>query len=118
MRFYALQSQSFKNEQFGNDKDRNRTAPQCQERFVANSQLPLRAVLCVRAYREFEGLYDFSLLTATTDDNHVNLQSRIDANGVSFENGLKVSRQFIDSIQLNIPNKAKANKHLPKGIKP
>ncbi len=101
LRFYALQSQSFKNEQFGNDKDPNRTAPQCQEHFVKNAHLPLRAVLCVRAYREFEGLYDFSLLTATTDSNLYNLQSRLDANGVSYENGLRISRAFLDAINLS-----------------
>lgn len=100
LRFSVLISQSFKNENFGNNKDKNRTAPMCNEQFVANASLPLRAVLCVRAYREFEGLYDFSLLTATTDDRLSNLQSRLDASGVSYDNGLRISRTFLNEIAL------------------
>ncbi len=99
LRFSALQSNSFKNEQFGNDKDASRTAPTCNEQFVANASLSMRAVLCVRAYREFEGLYDFSLLTAATDESLISLQSRLDANGVSYDNGLRIARIFLNSIE-------------------
>lgn len=98
LRFSTLISSSFANENFGNNKDKNRTGPKCNEAFVENTSLPLRAVMCVRAYREFEGLYDFSLLTSTTDASLSNLQSRIDANGVSFENGLRITRTFLNAI--------------------
>ena len=98
LRFSTLISSSFANENFGNNKDKNRTGPKCNEAFVDNTSLPLRAVMCVRAYREFEGLYDFSLLTSTTDASLSNLQSRIDANGVSFENGLRITRTFLNAI--------------------
>ncbi|HSH72530.1 MAG TPA: serine protease [Methylophilaceae bacterium] len=98
IRFSALMSASFKNEGFGSYKDINLTGPECNEHFVTNKGLPMRAVLCVRAYRKFEGLYNFSLLTATTDKSLINLQSRIDANGVSFENGMRISRIFLESI--------------------
>ena len=100
LRFSALISQAFKNENFGNNKDKNLTAPMCKEAFVANSSVPLRAVLCVRAYREFDGLYDFSLLTASTDDRLSNLQSRLDASGVSYDNGLRISHAFLNQIAL------------------
>lgn len=113
LRFSALVSQSFKNESFGNNKDKSRTGPMCQEQFVENASLPLRAVLCVRAYREFEGLYDFALLTATTDASLSNLQSRLDANGVSYENGLRISRTFLNSIARH-PNSVA----LSKAVKP
>lgn len=98
LRFAQLASASFKNEQFGNNKDTRLTGPQCTEDFVKNKEVPLRAVLCVRAYRKFAGLYDFALLTATTDQGLMSLQSRLDARGVSYENGLRLSRVFIDSI--------------------
>jgi len=98
IRFSALMSASFKNESFGSYRDVNLTGPMCNEHFVANQGLPMRAVLCVRAYRKFEGLYNFSLLTATTDKSLVNLQSRIDANGVSFENGMRLSKIFLEPI--------------------
>ncbi len=98
IRFAQLSSASFKNESFGSYKDSRMTGPQCTEQFVTNGSLPMRAVLCVRAYRKFAGLYDFSLLTASTDDGAMNLQSRLDARGVSYENGMRTARAFLEAL--------------------
>jgi hypothetical protein len=98
IRFAQLSSSSFKNEDFGSYKDRRLTGPQCTEQFVTNGSMPMRAVLCVRAYRKFAGLYDFSLLTASTDDGTMNLQSRLDARGVSYENGMRTARAFLEAL--------------------
>ena len=98
VRFAVLSSNSFKNESFGSHKDKRLTGPQCTEQFVKNSTLPMRAVMCVRAYRKFDGLYDFALLTSSTDEGKMNLQSRLDARGVSYENGLRASRAFLESL--------------------
>jgi hypothetical protein len=97
-RFSRLTAEALKREDFGSTRDRRLTGPACTEQFLTNGNLPMRAVLCVRAYRKFAGLYDFSLLTTTTDENLMNLQSRMDLNGVSYENGLRVSRKFLESI--------------------
>jgi serine protease Do len=114
LRFSALQSTSFKNEQFGNDKDKARTAPMCNEHFVSNGNLPLRAVLCVRAYREFDNLYDFSLITATTNSSRISLQSRLDASGINYENGLRIVNAFLNSIgQKPVLAKPEARKAKP-----
>lgn len=98
LRFSALASAAFKNEDFGNYKDAQLTGPQCTEQFVKNKNLPLRAVLCVRAYRKFAGLYDFALLTASTDSAMMSLQSRLDAHGVSYDNGMRSARIFLDAL--------------------
>jgi len=98
VRFAVLSSNSFKNESFGSNKDKRLTGPMCTEQFVKNSTLPMRAVMCVRAYRKFDGLYDFALLTSSTDEGRMNLQSRLDARGVSYENGLRASRAFLESL--------------------
>jgi hypothetical protein len=98
VRFAVLSSNSFKNESFGSHKDKRLTGPMCTEQFVKNSTLPMRAVMCVRAYRKFDGLYDFALLTSSTDEGKMNLQSRLDARGVSYENGLRASRVFLESL--------------------
>jgi S1-C subfamily serine protease len=100
LRFAQLASASFRNEHFGSNKDSRLTGPNCTEDFVKNTNLPLRAVLCVRAYRKFAGLYDFALLTASTDQGLMSLQSRLDARGVSYENGMRLSRVFLDSLSL------------------
>lgn len=96
--FSALSSKLFKQQELGGSKDLRLTAPQCIEQFVSNGKLPMRAVLCVRAYRQFPELYNFSLLTASTDDSRMSLQGRVDANGVSYQNGLRISRIFLDSV--------------------
>jgi hypothetical protein len=96
-RFATLASNQFKNQSFGSHKDTRFTPPQCFEQFVNNEKLPMRAVLCVRAYRKFPELYDFALLTASADESRMSLQSRIDMSGVSYENGLQISRIFLDA---------------------
>jgi serine protease Do len=98
LRFAELASGAFRNEHFGNAKDPHLTVPRCTEQFVKNRTLPLRAVLCVRAYRKFAGLYDFSLLTASTDATLMSLQSRFDAHGVSYDNGMRSARAFIEAL--------------------
>jgi hypothetical protein len=98
LRFSTLASNLFKNQGFGSHKDQSHTPPQCVEQFVTNEKLPMRAVLCVRAYRKFPELYDFALLTASTDESQMSLQSRIDTSGVSYENGLRISRIFLQAI--------------------
>jgi hypothetical protein len=96
LQFAVLAGNYFKNQIGGGNKDTRYTAPQCVEQFVSNGKLPMRAVLCVRAYRKFPELYDFTLLTASTDDGKMSLQGRIEAAGVSYENGLRISRIFLE----------------------
>ena len=105
LRFSQLASASFKNEHFGSFKDSRLTGPNCTEDFVKARDVPLRAVLCVRAYRKFAGLYDFALLTAATDQGSMSLQSRLDARGVSYDNGMRLTQVFLNSMSL-APKKA------------
>ena len=98
LRFGELASTSFRNESFGSYKSAHLTGPHCIEQFVKNKTLPLRAVMCVRAYRKFAGLYDFALLAASTDQPTMSLQSRIDARGVSYANGMRVTRTFLEAL--------------------
>lgn len=98
LRFSHMITNTFKNQVASSTKDQGLTAAVCTEEFVKNQSLPLRAVLCVRAYRKFAGLYDFALFTASTDQSRMSLQSHIDTKGVSYENGMRLSRLFLSSI--------------------
>ena len=98
LRFAVLATTLFKVDNLGRGKDTRLTGPRCTERFVATRSLPLRAVTCVRAYRKFPGLYNFTLLTASTDDARASLQSRLDVSGVSFENGMRSTRAFLEAL--------------------
>lgn len=100
--FAALSSRLFGSAKLGNAGDARLTKPVCTERFVHTRTLPLRAVTCVRAYRKFEGLYNFTLLTASTNAAESSLQSRLDVSGVSYENGMRVTRAFLGSFGRNI----------------
>lgn len=95
LRFGALASRLFRIENLGRGADARLTKAVCTERFVHTRSLPLRAVTCVRAYRKFDGLYNFTLLTASTDAAQASLQSRLDISGVSYENGMRVARAYL-----------------------
>jgi serine protease Do len=98
VRFASLASTLFKVDNLGTGKDSRLTGPSCTEQFVRTATLPLRAVMCVRAYRKFAGLYDFTLLTASTDESRASLQSRLDVAGVSYENGVRTTRAFLAAL--------------------
>lgn len=98
LRFAALASRIFNSQNVGGYKE----APHCIEQFVTNGKLPMRAVLCTRAYRKFPGLYDFTLLIASTDSSQMSLLSRIDTSGVSYENGLRISRIFLEKTEREV----------------
>lgn len=74
------------------------TAFRCQSDFVAQAGLDLRAVLCVRAYKRLEGLYDFWLRAITLDSYERALQATLTFSGVSFDNGSRFARRYLESI--------------------
>ncbi|MFL6634335.1 MAG: serine protease [Massilia sp.] len=98
LQFAVLASSRFRVDRIGAGRDTRLTRPACAEMFVHTASLPMRAVTCVRAYRKFAGLYNFTLLAASTDDPHANLQSRLDLAGVSYENGMRATRAFLAAL--------------------
>ena len=62
LRFAEEAGQSFRNEGMGR-RTHDLTAPKCQEDFVENAGLPMRTVMCLRAYRHLPGLYDVAVLS-------------------------------------------------------
>ena len=99
LRFAQRYTASFANEGFGGAGDSARTAPQCHERYVDREGLPLRAVLCLSAYKKLTGLFDVSLLVATVDAPQQGVQGRFDAQGVSFDNGLALAAHYLDGFR-------------------
>lgn len=109
LRFAERHSGSFGNEHFG-FKSGQTTAPQCKERTVhagdSASGLPLRAVVCISAYKKLPGLYRMGVLVATLDQSTGGVQGRLDAVGVSFENGLKLAQHYINGFGWIAPQNA------------
>jgi S1-C subfamily serine protease len=93
LRFARQYSLSFRNEVFGGG--RQRTAAQCRERFIAHDGLPMKAVLCLNAYKKLPGLYDLGVLVASISDDQSGMLGRFDALGVSFDNAMKLADFYL-----------------------
>jgi S1-C subfamily serine protease len=109
LRFMNRYTDSFGNEGVGND-DRLRTAGQCVERSVTASArpgpaarpgLPLKAVVCLRAYKKLEGLHDLMVLVATLDGKTSGVQGRLDAYGVSLASAQRLAQHYLDGFAWN-----------------
>ena len=103
LRFAQRFSASFRNEFMGRN-ERNLTAAQCVEQQIENPPraatgvpgLPLKAVICLRAYKKLEGLYALSVLVATLDGNQVGAQGRFDAHGVSLASAQELAQHYLN----------------------
>ena len=81
---------------------RRLTEQECRDDFVAASgttRPPLRATWCMRAYREFEGLYDVTLLALTQDRSREALLAQLTMTGVSHANAVALGRRFLEAIE-------------------
>jgi S1-C subfamily serine protease len=99
LRFASRYSQSFRNESFTRLSAQHQTKPRCNEDFVDRDGLPLRAVVCMRAYKKLPQLYDVSVLVATLDQPESGVQGRFDAQGVSFGNAQRLAQHYLDAFR-------------------
>jgi hypothetical protein len=53
----------------------------------------------MRAYREFEGLYNVTLLALTQDRDREALLAQLTMQGVSHANAVALGRRFMEAIQ-------------------
>ncbi len=96
-KFTQQYAAGFRNEGFTTGARTEVTPPQCHESFVAQpSQVPLRVVLCMNAYRKYAGLFDLSVLVATQDQDLAGVQARLDARGVSFGNAMRLAQHYVE----------------------
>ncbi len=95
LRFAQQYSNSFRNERFARPS-KTSTGSFCKEEFVDRAGLPLRAVVCLSAYRKLEGIYALSVLVTTVDSSTEGALGRFNAPGVSFENALKLTSHYLE----------------------
>ena len=87
---------SFANEPMRKRGNRVRTGYECREDFVAgDAKLPLRAVVCMAAYRKFSGLYDLTVLAVSVDQPRQGVLGRLNVSAVSFDNAQRLARQYL-----------------------
>jgi len=99
LRFASRYSASFRNETFDRLSAQHQTKPRCNEDFIDRDGLPLRAVVCLRAYKKLPQLYDVSVLVATLDQKEAGVQGRFDAQGVSFANAQRLAHHYLDAFR-------------------
>lgn len=103
-RFAERHSSSFANEGFG-VRSSQLTGPSCHEDTIERAGLPLRAVICLSAYKKLPGLYNLGVLVATLDQSDGGAQGRFDAVGVSFDNALRLTQHYLDGYRwISPPN--------------
>jgi serine protease Do len=73
------------------------TRPHCSEDFVNGNGVSFRASICVRAHREFDGLFDMSVNATSIDRDTEGLTSSLEAKGVSFANGNRLLKAFLEA---------------------
>lgn len=94
--FANTYSQSFANEPMRKRGNRVRTGFECREDFVAgDAKLPLRAVVCMSAYRKFSGLYDLTVLAVSVDQPRQGVLGRLNVSAVSFDNAQRLASHFL-----------------------
>jgi S1-C subfamily serine protease len=101
LRFAARYSQSFRNESFVRLATQHQTRPQCHEEYVQHGGLPVRAVVCLRAYKKLPQLYDVSVLVATLDQAEAGVLGRFHAQGVGFANAQRLARHYLEGYGWN-----------------
>jgi S1-C subfamily serine protease len=102
--FSAFLSRQYQPSWFGTGarSPKRLTAQQCHEDFIeaaADGAHPmLRAVWCARAYREFEDLYDVSVIAVTQDRSREALISRLSMQGVTYSNAMALAKRFLGAV--------------------
>jgi hypothetical protein len=99
LRFAARYSASFRNEAFSRLSSQHQTKPRCNEDYIDREGLPLRAVVCMRAYKKLPQLYDVAVLVATLDQSEGGVQGRFDAQGVTFGNAQRLAHHYLDAFR-------------------
>lgn len=70
----------------------------CQDGVVKNDGLVWNTRLCTRALRKLPGLYDAALQMVTLNPGGTGLVSQLKVQGASYDNILRLSRQFTEQI--------------------
>jgi serine protease Do len=97
-----LSQRSFSRGFDGGRSGKRLTEQECRDDFVragTGKRPALRATWCMRAYRDFEGLYNVTLLALTQDRDREALLAQLTMQGVSQANAVAMGRRFLEAIE-------------------
>jgi serine protease Do len=99
LRFSALHSALFSQDPDAVEATRQDvTNYRCKSEFVDVGGLPVRAALCLRAYRKFPGLYDVVLRAATLNAGTSGVDTSLTLAGFTAENGRRIAQRYLEGL--------------------
>ena len=75
------------------------TAHECRDDYVKGAMHVYRVAICLTAFKKFEGIYNFTVNATQIDDPRERMLSSLSLHGVSFDNGHRLSRMFLERLQ-------------------
>lgn len=75
------------------------TQSECRDDYVQAAQHVFRVGVCVRAYKKFEGLYDYNVFAVQVDDARERQTSTLKLRGFSFANAQQLTALFLERLQ-------------------
>lgn len=75
------------------------TKNECRDDYVQAAQHVFRVAVCARAYKKFEGLYDYNVFAVQVDDARERQTSTLQLRGLSFANAQQLTAQFLERLQ-------------------
>ena len=75
------------------------TPHECRDDYVSGAKHVYRVAVCLTAFKKFEGVYNFTVNATQVDDPRERMLSTLSLHGVSFDNGQRLSRMFLERLQ-------------------
>lgn len=101
LRFAHLQESRFDSSGGGGFDRKHHTRYACHDQVVTIKGARAKMVMCVRAYKRFEGLYDVAVKLATLGNAERALHSQLNMQGVSFQSATTFARRYVEAIEWN-----------------
>jgi serine protease Do len=75
------------------------TRRECHDDYVQGAKQVYRVAVCARAYRKFEGVYDYTVTAIQVDNASERLVSNLQLSGFSFDHAQTLGRMFLERLQ-------------------
>jgi serine protease Do len=75
------------------------TPTECRDNYMQAAKQVYRVSICLRAYRKFEGIYNYSVTATQVDDTRERQSSVLRLQGFSFDNAQRLARLFLERLQ-------------------
>ncbi len=75
------------------------TSNECHDEFLSGIKHVYRVAICIKAYKKFEGIYDFTVNATQVDDARERQISSLRLRGLSFDNSQNLTRKFLEQLE-------------------